>query len=494
MSSILNSIFTKIASAVTTVLIAVGLIVSPAPVAPNTDVPADKILEEVTKKQGVGAEKVVSNTPTQPQSNPTPVVAESSPKTNPKSSPKTFITPSGAVVDEFGSIIKLPDPVPQSLPTPTSTVAPATTLQIVSINITPTAPSALIEWQTNQPTASKIFVSVPNALPAIINSASGLSTRHIASIPTSLGRTYLFEIEAITNDGKVVKQTKEFQTPEPAPVIPAPRVINQVLVEVKNSSGAKLQPYSQNTYFLERDKEYFFRVNVLDQEGKAFNDVFVEMRNRDSSQVIDSKYTNTYQDPGIGDWYAFFSYTPRIDTLGRSEGFGFYINYKGSAWSTGIDFNTSFQNPNIELVDPVVPKEVKRADSVRHIFKAKIATEGEPIGIDVVRGEVISNNFPEAGIKVDVYIYIANTNPYSGEGNTFVGSGIIKSGSFAFTLTRFKINPNTINYLRFVLPDITTNTNFSLKITGMEIVGFTSGLYRSISGLPIITPEITLSQ
>jgi len=93
-------------------------------------------------------------------------------------------------------------------------------LEITSVNIVPGETSAKIEWQTNKPTESKIFISGGNLSSKIFTSVSGLSTRHSAMVSGLLEETtYSYEIEAIAGGITVVKKQGAFKTnpPPPAP-------------------------------------------------------------------------------------------------------------------------------------------------------------------------------------------------------------------------------------------------------------------------------------
>jgi len=121
MFNFLQSIFAKIATAITAVLASVGLISSPA-------LPTDNAPVSVTTK-GVVVEEIIAKPAAKPTSDP---VAEElrqlqqevanlksdnsqlalaqkvKPESAPTSQPKTFITPSGAIVDEKGNLIAPP--------------------------------------------------------------------------------------------------------------------------------------------------------------------------------------------------------------------------------------------------------------------------------------------------------------------------------------------------------------------------------------------------
>ncbi|MDO8556910.1 MAG: peptidoglycan-binding protein [Candidatus Jorgensenbacteria bacterium] len=89
------------------------------------------------------------------------------------------------------------------------------TIQILSINTTSTATSVKIEWQTNLPSDSKIFLSGGEISSKVFNSESGLSTHHIVNITSLVSNTtYYYEVEAIAKgtSNMFVKRSDEFKT------------------------------------------------------------------------------------------------------------------------------------------------------------------------------------------------------------------------------------------------------------------------------------------
>src|SRR3989344_117028 len=124
-----------------------------------------------------------------------------------------------------GTIIKRIIETPTLIPAPTPTSQPKT-IEIFSVSAYPTLNSARIEWQTNIPTNSKVFLSGGSFSSKVYNSESGLSTRHVVNIAgLGGGTTYSYEIEAITSD-QVTKNQGSFST-KPLPVFtsgPTPSV------------------------------------------------------------------------------------------------------------------------------------------------------------------------------------------------------------------------------------------------------------------------------
>ncbi|MFA4831633.1 MAG: hypothetical protein WC618_05745 [Patescibacteria group bacterium] len=100
-----------------------------------------------------------------------------------------------------------------------NSASPADILEITSVNITPDKTSAKIEWQTNKPTESKVFISGGNLSSKIFTSVSGLSTRHSATITGLSEETiYSYEIEAIVGGINAVKKQGNFTTLPPSPL------------------------------------------------------------------------------------------------------------------------------------------------------------------------------------------------------------------------------------------------------------------------------------
>jgi len=116
-----------------------------------------------------------------------------------------------------------PEPSPVPTPTPSIQSSTSTQLQTNIVSITPTLYSAQFEWTTNTPVYSKIFIS-GNGISKVIQSISGLSTRHLANV-TGLknGKIYAYMIESVINnegftkDGTFSTQAQTFS----ATLIPA---------------------------------------------------------------------------------------------------------------------------------------------------------------------------------------------------------------------------------------------------------------------------------
>jgi len=163
---------------------------------------------EALKKQGV-----IQSAPKQP----TTITQNLQVEKKSEEKPKTVTLPNGAIVemDASGNIIRTIKEAPQQVytaPLPITQSQTSTAIQIFSVNITPTITSAKIEWQTDKPTESKVFLSGGGLSSKVYNSESGLSTRHSASIDgLSANTDYSYEIEAVTQ-GVAVKKNGVFLT------------------------------------------------------------------------------------------------------------------------------------------------------------------------------------------------------------------------------------------------------------------------------------------
>lgn len=168
-----------------------------------------KIIEELSKQKSETTAKPI------PASAPTKPTAPKTPETMPAPKPVTTPSQTQTQTSEPQSTqptIQPPSNTTNIAPPPTTQTQTPITIQISSINTTPSLTSAQIEWQTNILTTSKIFLSGGNISSKVFGSESGLSTRHIINA-TGLtgGTTYSYEIEAVAGD-QVVKKQGSFST------------------------------------------------------------------------------------------------------------------------------------------------------------------------------------------------------------------------------------------------------------------------------------------
>jgi len=177
-----------------------------------------KTVEKLNKQKSENASVPIKSSTPPAQ---TPVKIEETKNTN------TTTLPNGAVVemDANGKIIRIIKEAPINTTTQTSTLPTiqTETLEITSVNIIPDVNFVKIEWQTNKPTESKIFVSANyNFLTTVFSSDSGIATRHIAKIINlpSCNQDYVFEIEAIFSNVVSVKKSGVFSFYSPTTPCP----------------------------------------------------------------------------------------------------------------------------------------------------------------------------------------------------------------------------------------------------------------------------------
>jgi len=215
-----------------------------------------------------------------------------------KTSTKTF--PNGAVaeVDENGNILRWIKEAPQqtdTAPAPTTQNQIPTTVQVSSVNITTTINSAKIEWQTDKPVESKIFLSGGGLSSKVYNSESGFSTRHSASISDLLNNTeYSYEIEAIS-DSAVAKKSGFFKTKQ--------RTVSSLDVEFSHDYGGY--------YFGSNCQSVSFSVYTEDQVGSFLPGVSVTFTNPETGEKLVATTVESNEGRGKSA-VARFSYTPQV--------------------------------------------------------------------------------------------------------------------------------------------------------------------------------------
>lgn len=229
MFNFFQTIFHKTISVLATAIIAVGLVSVPAQPAKvvkqeNTETQTQEVknqenkeneievlkkeIEELKQQTSINKEVPIAQSPIMPTQN------TQTTKTN-----NIVTLPNGAIIEtdangNVNRIIKDIEPVPAEI------------LQILSVSIKPEQTSAKIEWQTNKPSTSKVFISSENFPLKVYNSVSGLSSRHIVSIAgLSGGTNYSYEIEAISNN-EIAKRKGYFETLLPTSPIPTKIIVS----------------------------------------------------------------------------------------------------------------------------------------------------------------------------------------------------------------------------------------------------------------------------
>lgn len=219
MLNFLGSLFGKIASAVTSVFVAIGLVSAPASVSPQPVQPPieEVVVETVTPETAAETEKVIDvkaeidklkeqlaeeqkrrkdlekkiTVPAPiPKPAPAPVVVVPTPAPIPAAPPPPppapvtpavqllpgqFLTPSGAIVDSTGKVVK-PAPVTTTATTPSTSSGQATTT-----TPTPPPPPPAPTW----PPPEGSTVDIKRSIFSVINFNTHLSCDQLLSLPPS---------------------------------------------------------------------------------------------------------------------------------------------------------------------------------------------------------------------------------------------------------------------------------------------------------------------
>lgn len=279
--------------------------------------------------------------------------------------------------------------------TPSQNSAAATDiLEITSVNITPDKTSAKIEWQTNKPTESKVFISGGNLYSKIFTSVSGLSTRHSATITGLSEETiYSYEIEAIAGGTNAVKKQGSFTTLPPLPLFefnPIVKVgsqnneLGKVYFSVNesfNSGTYSIKDPSTGNYLI-TPRAYLatpgesFEVSPGFGVGKTYEYQF----NMSKSGFRSNTKTGTFTTAG-----------PRIYTEKRIKPWPDYSNLHGEFffwhWGATLEGSTLNLKIKVTLASPLLPNELK-------FYKSGVANLWQTSS-NVSNGDVIEiNSFP----------------------------------------------------------------------------------------------------
>ena len=147
--------------------------------------PQVKIIEKIIEKSAVVEKKESSSSQTSSQT---------------KQNENIVTLPNGAVVemDANGNVVRTIKESPEQAYTPRTTDN-ANSLSVSISVIKITSSSVHLEWKTNIPTDSKIFLNQPDGSIKVISSASGNSTIHFVDITNLIsGTSYSYTIETIT--------------------------------------------------------------------------------------------------------------------------------------------------------------------------------------------------------------------------------------------------------------------------------------------------------
>lgn len=173
--------------------------------------------------------------------------------------------------------------------TPVATTQTQTSIiQISSVNIIPAVTSAKIEWQTDKPTESKIFLSGGWLSSKVYRSESGISTRHSVFIDALNSNTdYTYEIEATLNSNSV-KKTGGFKTPE--------RAVANLIIKSSSSFGSNCGGVNVYAY-------------TEDQAGNYLPGVSVRFINPETNQEVTTVSAVSNEPNKVA--VASFSYVPQ---------------------------------------------------------------------------------------------------------------------------------------------------------------------------------------
>jgi hypothetical protein len=268
------SIFSKITSAIASVIIAVGLVSVPTPpVEVPVKEPTPQVIVQEDEKEKVDKPEVIQQK-VQTSDNSSASIATSFITPEPISPTPTPVSPSVEMqIDEPVESIQAPVEETEPPEVSKSTTAEsaqsdiqsaAEELQITFVQITSETTSANIEWETNLPTKSKVFIASDGLLTKTIHSESGLSTKHLATVTDlTSGVSYSYEIEAIADDSRIAKRQGEFKTvvaqspsrPPPSVSQPEPLIVRNLIVKPDKTSvplvdwGSRIQilvKYTEN--------------------------------------------------------------------------------------------------------------------------------------------------------------------------------------------------------------------------------------------------------
>lgn len=317
-----------------------------------------------------------------------------------------------------------------------------TTPEISSINAITSLSSARIEWQTNIPTNSKIFVGSSGLPSKIYNSESGPSTRHIVNISGLVsGTTYSYEIESITGD-QVVKKNGSFSTNP-----------DEYIVSIQPDKTS-VQATGWNMVVL--------KVSTL-KNGQIQSNQSVSMTTPDSSQN-NTRITSNLTSTGSGDWHNTFTYYPK--TIGTHK--------LVFSWN-GISKSVDIQATEYIKIDPTITNIVKNSVIETNSWAPKtigtfqLSEADEPFSIREIKYESDIQESESCNFKL-------------GYGSSyFCGlSAMCSNTPLNYTGINYQEQPYRIMmYANKDCAGTHTLTIEEIKIAGQ------SG-YRTISGMPII--------
>jgi len=331
-----------------------------------------------------------------------------------------------------GIIIK---PVETSSPTLVQTKS----LEIMSVSAVPDVTSVRIEWQTNIPTNSKIFLSGGSLSSKVYNSESGLSTRHIVNMAELRSNVnYSYEIESIIGD-QVSKKQGLLATKSGELTITIDKTLvqladwNYVTLTARYTENGKTVPVEISFSAPNVSKTY----QIVQSPPECGSIPFIT---RNPGQTIGGGCTS--------DGKVTFEYLPK--TLGTHT---ISVTANGATKSAYVQVVPyAAVNPNVIDFINLNPKIDLQLTNTS-IGGFTLSAADEPIELKEVKYD--------SDIK-DVAFFLLSGFPLN---------GVMNFGPRKLTI----YIPNTKGYIGA----------HTLTITELKVVGLQSGKYRAVSGLPM---------
>lgn len=391
-----------------------------------------KEVEELKKKQGV-IQSITKQINTEVEANKviSTVVPTTPQSEERKTSTVTFPNGSIAEIDEKGNVVRWIKEVPQQTYI-SSTPAQAqvsTSVQISSINVTTTVNSARIEWQTETPATSKVFFSGGGFFSKVYDSESGLSTRHIVNITgLSGGTNYSYEIEAISGNQQVVKKVGSFTTNAPKP--------DEYTISVQPD---KISVPASGWHSIS------IKVSTL-KNGQSQYNQNVSMTTPDSSQNRSSTNGNN-----------IFTYSPKTVGVHKLE----------FSWN-GVTKSVEVQATSYEEIKPSI------ANFLDNNAIIPLGTTGQVIGSFTVTSN-------------DELVRVTRAIIDSTSSKNLIGfwNGPISIGQSSGSIIVLESGITSSLEIRLRLNEATEIGKYSITINSIEMIGNSSGMTHTASGLPI---------
>ena len=330
MFSFFQTIFTKVTSAVTSVIIAVGLVFAPGqqPEPPQQV----RVITEAKEEPRIEIEQASSTLPSS-ASFPTSVPAKTSKVATPLNKPKSVTSAPVSSSSLISTTSQSNNAVVESNNTPnvqttttqsTITTQPSTgvtqqvstpatieELQITSSKITPYLTSAEIEWQTNKPTQSRTFIW-GNSFNKVYQSESGLSTRHFVNASgLNAGTNYSYELESIAGE-QVARKQGSFSTIDKSEIV--------VMAENNGfSSATNLTVFNITVSVLDRSGKYVLQAPVHWDWPEDDRD-YIFYKNKNLSEEIWLAQKKVVEDKLTNANYSYLPTTPGTKTIRFTSG------------------------------------------------------------------------------------------------------------------------------------------------------------------------------